>query len=98
MYYHRKPDVKISESIYNTRSDHLVRTSTCHEFGHVWIHAPLWCEAGAKIQIATAGPVWNCHRENVLNPPEYDWTEWQADGSAWPSSCRRARSVVGWSN
>src|ERR1700691_1496742 len=77
MYYHRKPDVKISESIYNTRSDHLVRTSTCHEFGHVWIHAPLWCEAGAKIQIATAGPVWNCHRENVLNPPEYDWTEWQ---------------------
>jgi hypothetical protein len=78
MYYDRKPNVKISESIYNTRSDHLVRTTTCHEFGHVWIHAPLWREVGTKIKTATAGPVWNCHRDTIINAPEYDWTEWQA--------------------
>jgi hypothetical protein len=27
---------------------------------------------------ATAGPVWNCYRENIINAPENDWTEWQA--------------------
>ena len=78
MYYDRKPDVKIAESIHNTRSDHRVRTTACHEFGHVWIHAPLWWEVGAKMKAATAGPVWNCHRENIINAPEYEWAEWQA--------------------
>lgn len=27
---------------------------------------------------ATAGPVWNCYRENIINVPDNDWTEWQA--------------------
>jgi len=77
MYYDRRPDVKIAESIYKTRSDHRVRTTAGHEFGHVWLHAPLWREAGARMG-ATAGPVWNCYRENIINAPENDWTEWQA--------------------
>jgi len=78
MYYDRKPDVKIAASIHNTRSDHRVRTTACHEFGHVWIHAPLWWEAGAKMKAATAGPVWNCHRETIIDASEYDWAEWQS--------------------
>jgi hypothetical protein len=77
MYYDRRPDVKIAESIYRTRSDHRVRTTAGHEFGHVWLHAPLWREAGARMG-ATAGPVWNCYRDNIINAPENDWTEWQA--------------------
>src|SRR5215469_13106761 len=48
LYYDRPPIVKIAEIVYRTRSDHRVRTTICHEFGHVWLHAPLWYEAGAK--------------------------------------------------
>jgi hypothetical protein len=29
---------------------HRVRTTICHEFGHVWLHAPLWYEAGEEEQ------------------------------------------------
>ena len=34
LFYDRAPVVKIAESIYRTRSDHRVRTTICHEFGH----------------------------------------------------------------
>jgi hypothetical protein len=34
LFYDRRPEVKIAESIYQTRSDHLVRTTVCHELGH----------------------------------------------------------------
>jgi Zn-dependent peptidase ImmA (M78 family) len=99
MYYDRKPNVKIAESIYNTRSDHLVRTTTCHEFGHVWVHAPLWREAGIKLGLGTSRvsdeAVWNCHRDSIVNAPRTDWVEWQA---GWVSGAilMPASSVRGW--
>src|SRR6516225_10620615 len=68
---------KVAASIYKTRSDHRVRTTVCHEFGHVWLHGPLWREAGAR-RAPGVGPVWKCYRENILTAPESDWTEWQA--------------------
>jgi hypothetical protein len=77
LYYDRRPVVKIAESIYRTRSDHRVRITACHEFGHVWLHGPLWREAGARMA-AGAGPVWNCYRESIINAPKDDWMEWQA--------------------
>jgi IrrE N-terminal-like domain len=76
-YFKRRPQVEISASIYMTRSDHRVRTTVCHEFGHVWLHGPLWREVGAK-RATGVGPVWKCYRENILTAPESDWTEWQA--------------------
>lgn len=79
LFYDRAPIVKIAESIYRTRSDHRVRTTICHEFGHVWLHAPLWYEAGARRSKSSGpAPVWNCNRESITNPSQYDWTEWQA--------------------
>ncbi len=77
LFYDRRPVVKIVESIYKTHSDHRVRTTAGHEFGHVWLHGPLWREAGAR-RAAGAGPVWNCYRDNIINAPKNDWTEWQA--------------------
>jgi Zn-dependent peptidase ImmA (M78 family) len=77
LFYDRRPVVKIAASLYRTRSDHRVRTTACHEFGHVWLHAPLWREVGARMA-AASGPVWNCHRENIIEAPKNDWTEWQA--------------------
>ncbi len=77
LFYNRRPEVDIAESIYRTRSDHRVRTTLCHEFGHVWLHAPLFRRDGAK-DGATAGPIWKCYRESILEAPESDWMEWQA--------------------
>jgi hypothetical protein len=68
LFFDRRPLVKIAESIYKTRSDHRVRTTRCHEFGDVWLHDPLWHEAGAR-RVAGAGPVWSCYRENIICPP-----------------------------
>ena len=76
-YFDRRPQVEIAASIYMTRSDHRVRTTVCHEFGHVWLHGPLWREVGAR-RAPGVGPVWKCYRENILTAPESDWTEWQA--------------------
>jgi Zn-dependent peptidase ImmA (M78 family) len=77
LFYDRRPIVRIAESIYRTRSDHRVRTTATHEFGHVWLHAPLWREAGARMA-GGGGPVWNCHREKIVNAAKTDWVEWQA--------------------
>jgi IrrE N-terminal-like domain len=77
LYFDRRPQVEIAASIYMTRSDHRVRTTVCHEFGHVWLHGPLWREVGAR-RASGVGPVWDCYRENILTAPESDWTEWQA--------------------
>lgn len=82
LFYDRRPIVKIAESIYRTRSDHRVRTTAAHEFGHVWLHAPLWREAGARLATGAGedggGAVWTCHRENIVSAPKTDWVEWQA--------------------
>jgi Zn-dependent peptidase ImmA (M78 family) len=77
LFYNRRPEVDIAESIYRTRSDHRVRTTLCHEFGHVWLHAPLFRRDGANDR-ATTGPIWKCYRESILEAPESDWMEWQA--------------------
>jgi hypothetical protein len=77
LYYDRRPKVKISERVHETASDHLERTTLCHEFGHVWLHGPLWREAGAK-RAGTSGPIWTCNREVIIDAPRADWTEWQA--------------------
>jgi hypothetical protein len=77
LYFDRRPQVEIAASIYKTRSDHRVRTTVCHEFGHVWLHGPLWREAGAR-KAKGVGPVWKCYRDNILTAPKSDWIEWQA--------------------
>jgi len=82
LFYDRRPIVRIAESIYQTRSDHRVRTTAGHEFGHVWLHAPLWREAGARLTTGSdrgnEGAVWTCYRDNIVNAPKTDWVEWQA--------------------
>ncbi len=69
LYYDRRPKVKISDRLYGAASDHLERTTLVHEFGHVWLHAPLWREAG-RLRAGTAGPVWTCNREAIIEAPQ----------------------------
>ena len=77
LFYDRRPQVWIAESIRATASDHLARTTLCHEFGHVWLHGPLWREAGIE-KSGAPGPVWICNRDALIDAPERDWMEWQA--------------------
>ena len=67
----------IAEGIRRTASDHLARTTLCHEFGHVWLHGPLWREAGI-VKAGPPGPVWICNRDGLIDAPKRDWIEWQA--------------------
>jgi Zn-dependent peptidase ImmA (M78 family) len=77
LFYNRRPQVRIAESIHRTLSDHLVRTTLCHEFGHVWLHGPLWREAGLA-EPGAPGPIWTCNRDAIIEASEKDWMEWQA--------------------
>jgi hypothetical protein len=53
------------------------------------LHAPLWYEAGARRSKSSGrAPVWNCNRESITNPSQYDWTE-----SLWSDRLRFAVSV-----
>jgi hypothetical protein len=74
----RRPKVRIAESLYRTRSDHRLRTTLAHEFGHVNLHAPLWRRGGAAVDGHPAEPSWTCARETIVDAPENDWMEWQA--------------------
>lgn len=74
----RRPKVQISKAIHRTKSDHRVRTTLAHEFGHVWIHAPLWRKDGAPTAGMPSGPVWKCAWDTIVDAPEQDWMEWQA--------------------
>ncbi len=74
----RRPKVRIAESLYRTRSDHRLRTTLAHEFGHVNLHAPLWRRDGAAADGHPAEPSWTCARETIVDAPENDWMEWQA--------------------
>jgi hypothetical protein len=74
----RRPKVRIAESLYRTRSDHRLRTTLAHEFGHVNLHAPLWRRNGAAANGRPAEPSWTCARETIVDAPENDWMEWQA--------------------
>ena len=43
-----KPNVKISERLSSTRFENRFRFTLCHEYGHVWFHAPLWRKSKEK--------------------------------------------------
>ena len=64
----RRPKVRIAESLYHrTRSDHRLRTTLAHEFGHVNLHAPLWRRDGAAFRWTPCGTVtWTCARETIV--------------------------------
>jgi len=74
----RRPKVRIAESLYRTRSDHRLRTTLAHEFGHVNLHAPLWRHEGAVSDGHPEQPTWSCARDTIVDAPENDWMEWQA--------------------
>jgi Zn-dependent peptidase ImmA (M78 family) len=74
----RKPDVMISNRLSDPRYVNRMRFTLCHEFGHVWFHAPLWRNAQVPFDRRPAEPCWTCYRETIETADESDWMEWQA--------------------
>jgi Zn-dependent peptidase ImmA (M78 family) len=71
----RKPVVRIAKRLSDPRYENRLRMTLCHEYGHVWVHAPLWRNSGPD---HPAEPRWTCHRDRIVDAPESDWMEFQA--------------------
>jgi Zn-dependent peptidase ImmA (M78 family) len=74
----RKPSVEISKRLSSSRYENRLRFTLCHEYGHVWFHAPLWRKS-QEDPTRPAMPCWTCHRNTIGTAHEKDWMEWQAD-------------------
>jgi Zn-dependent peptidase ImmA (M78 family) len=71
----RKPIVRIAKRLSDPRYENRLRMTLGHEYGHVWIHAPLWRSSGKD---QPQKPAWTCHRDRIVEAPQADWMEWQA--------------------
>ena len=71
----RKPIVRIAKRLSDPRYENRLRMTLCHEYGHVWFHAPLWRKSGSD---HPAEPKWKCHRDRIVDAPQSDWMEFQA--------------------
>ena len=71
----RKPRVMIAKRLSDPRYENRLRMTLCHEYGHVWFHAPLWRKPGVD---HPTDPRWTCHRDRIVDAPQTDWMEFQA--------------------
>jgi Zn-dependent peptidase ImmA (M78 family) len=71
----RKPVVRIAKRLSDPRYENRLRMTLCHEYAHVWFHAPLWRSTGSD---HPAEPRWTCHRDRIVDAPQSDWMEFQA--------------------
>lgn len=77
----KKPVVKIAAELSEKRSEHRLRTTLTHEYGHVRFHGPLYA-----VELSTPTLLNNdrnkafprCNRPAIFEATEYDWMEWQA--------------------
>jgi hypothetical protein len=70
----KKPKVRIAKSLSNCPTEHRLRTTLAHEFGHAKFHAPLYDQFA--LRNGDASP--RCKRENIVGAAKVDWMEWQA--------------------
>jgi len=81
-YPPHKPKVRIAAELSQQAwRAHRLRTTLCHEYAHVRLHAPVVAlESMTPSMFPELKPkvVQKCKRENILDAAEYDWMEWQA--------------------
>lgn len=78
----KKPCVRIAKELSEQNwSDHRLRTTLTHEYGHVKFHDPIYQMAqlsrGLFPDAFDRKPL-KCKRDDMLNAPVSDWMEWQA--------------------
>jgi len=74
----RNPRVKVAARLSDPRYENRLRTTLAHEYGHVWLHAPLWRKPASESDRRPAARSWRCERETIVTAPDNDWMEWQA--------------------
>jgi hypothetical protein len=78
----RKPIVKIDKKLAEAENrQNRLRTTLCHEYGHVHFHAYLWELEPPKADVLIRDPTRNriiSKSESMLAAPQKDWLEWQA--------------------
>lgn len=75
-----RPRVYISARLSESRSDNRLRTTLCHEYGHVHYHDPLWQMHFQETADSTPRESEQqiCLRDAILDASQVDWMEWQA--------------------
>lgn len=78
----KKPTVRISVSLWEERTEHRLRTTIAHEYGHVDLHTPLFNAKGKQISLdlfPSCCEAQICHRDTMIpRQKSGDWLEWQA--------------------
>ncbi len=79
----QKPIVRISNRLSEeTYSEHRLRSTLTHEYGHVKFHAPLWqvedTSSPALFSDVPPATFQKCHRTTIAHASTTDWMEWQA--------------------
>ena len=74
----RKPRVKVAARLSDPRYQNRLRTTLAHEYGHVWLHAPLWWKPAPNADRRPTARSWRCEDETIVTAPDNDWMEWQA--------------------
>lgn len=77
-----RPQVRIDKRLSqeNWRENRL-RTTITHEFGHVRFHREIWEVEELRLDLFDESPTSSsrkCHRDSIMNAPQFDWMEWQA--------------------
>jgi hypothetical protein len=76
-----KPKVRIERFLSEQKSEHRLRTTLTHEYGHVHFHKCLFDGKAAQSHnlFASHGAAsMKCKRDTITGAPQSDWTEWQA--------------------
>ena len=73
----RKPRVKVAERLSDPRYQNRLRTTLAHEYGHVWLRAPLWWKPAPNADRRPTARSWRCEDETIVTAPDNDWMEWQ---------------------
>ena len=76
----KKPKVRISHTLSGDASEHRLRTTLSHEWGHVWLHAPLYdaIPLGLDLFPSCCPKPHQCHRHTIVEAHKGDWLEWLA--------------------
>lgn len=80
---HQKPSVRISNHLSEgSQSEHRLRTTLTHEYGHVKFHGPLWKAKDTSsltlFHDVPAATTQKCQRATIAHASTIDWMEWQA--------------------
>jgi len=78
-----RPKVRISKELSEEEwREHRLRTTLCHELGHILCHECLFCVSMfSPIDPShhTVDSSLRCHQDTIELQPKQDWMEWQAN-------------------